>query len=113
MQETKPISETIKNGYISLKTGIFFRRRWQSYAYLDRRDDYAGDHIFAKHHIYVAFYKRTYVSPNGKYQFVFCRVRKQDAKMFEACLAQLHTILSKEDGYDETLAILMSLAEES
>lgn len=103
IEKLETLKGTLPYGYMRLKENWPFRKNWKGYCYLDRQQNFAGDQLFIQHHIYVHFKKISMIAPRDEYQFCFCRVQKKDAELFEACLVQLHTILSAEEGYRKTL----------
>lgn len=69
--------------YIRLHPGLFK----SNYAFFDVPDYYA-DNLFVQHKIKVDFLKE-FQNGENSYIAIFCRVKKKDAKEFEAVMEEL------------------------
>lgn len=98
------------------KQGFLHRKHWTAYVYIDMRGKYnEAFRIFFKNRVLHYPMRVKFLHSSEKYLLCVSRVHKEDAELFEACLYQLHTILSKEDGYEqakeEMLAVIRNTSD--
>lgn len=73
--------------YIRLES----RKKNAEYAFFDL-PEYKADHIFIQHKLPVKFL-RDYGSTGYDYYIVLCRVKVEDAPVFEQCMEELHNAM--------------------
>lgn len=86
--------------WISIKTHSPTTR---CFMYMDAADEYHADSLFQKNTVHVKFLGREYISPDGRYRFVTCRIPKSEVGRFEKAMGELPTkmlLLGYEDYID-------------
>ena len=95
-------------GFAETDPGIFHRKKWTAFAYIDLADDQNQvSKIFIHNRLEWQMIKLWTYNPDQRFRLIVSRVRKEDADLCEACLYQLHTILSKEKGYREVKELFL------
>ncbi len=64
------------------------------FMYMDAADEYHADSLFQKNNVHVRFLKGEYISPDGRYRFIRCRVPKSEVGRFEKAISELPTKMS-------------------
>lgn len=87
---------------------------YQHYCYVDT-NEHLADGIFVRHQIVVRF-DSEYVKKGEKYQFIFCKVRKRDKRLFVKTMEELKKkmLLTGNVDYEAfCLKMMQSMLNES
>ena len=61
------------------------------FLYLDAADEYHADSLFQKNKVHIRFMNKEFISPDGRYRFVYCSVPKGEIGRFEKAISELPT----------------------
>lgn len=59
------------------------------FMYMDAADEYHADSLFEKNNVHIRFMDKVFVSPDGRYRFVYCSVPKAEVGRFEKAISEL------------------------
>ena len=59
------------------------------FMYMDAADEYHADSLLQKNNVHAKFADKVWVSPDGRYRFVYCRVPKSEVGRFEKAISEL------------------------
>ncbi len=85
------------------------------FMYMDAADEYHADSLFQKNNVHIRFMDKVFVSPEGRYRFVYCSIPKAEVGRFEKAMGELPTrmlLLGYED-YIDYWAKMMKFFEEN
>lgn len=93
--------------YIRLKS----RKGYAEYAYFDL-PEYKADHIFVKNQLRIKILNEL-GRAGYDYYIVVCRVKREDAELFEKCMAELRNamLVCGRRDYDDFCAEMGSMIE--
>ena len=86
--------------YIPIKRASIARKYFM---YMDAADEYHADSLFEKNEVHIRFRNKVFISPDGRYRFVYCSVPKAEVGRFEKAMSELPTrmlLLGYEDYVD-------------
>lgn len=89
--------------------------RYKWFMYMDAADEYHADSLLQKNNVHAKFADNVWVSPDGRYRFVYCRVPKSEVSQFEKAIGELPyrmLVLGYED-YTDYWQQMMSFFEEN
>lgn len=100
------------NYYVPIKK---FSPTHRYFMYMDAADEYHADSLFQKHGVRVRFLKREWISPEGRYRFVYCAVPKSEVGRFEKAMSELPTkmLLLGYENYIDYWQKMMDFFEEN
>ena len=73
------------------------------FMYMDAADEYHADSLLQKHNVHARFSDKVFISPDGRYRFVYCNIPKGEVGRFEKAMSELPTrmlLLGYEDYID-------------
>lgn len=100
------------NYYIPIKTFDPIRKHFM---YMDAADEYHADSLLQKNNVHAKFSDKVFVSPDGRYRFVYCSVPKAEVGRFEKAINELPTrmLLLGYENYIDYWAEMMKFFEEN
>jgi hypothetical protein len=75
----------------------------KAFMYMDAADEYHADSLLQKNNVHAKFSDNVFVSPDGRYRFVFCTIPKAEVGRFEKAIGELPSrmlLLGYEDYID-------------
>lgn len=73
------------------------------FMYMDAADEYHADSLLQKNNVHARFLDKVFISPDGRYRFVYCNIPKAEVGRFEKAMSELSTrmlLLGYEDYID-------------
>ena len=73
------------------------------FMYMDAADEYHADSLLQKNNVHARFLDKVFVSPDGRYRFVYCNIPKAEVDRFEKAMSELPNrmlLLGYEDYID-------------